>query len=375
MKTIFDETRINSMVLKNRLVRSATWENMADENGHMTEKLFKVYEELAQGGVGMIISGCTFVMPGDQFYPGMMGMWEDSFVAEYRRLTDMVHSHGSRMVQQLAYGGTQGTREAGDLPVWGPSDVADLATGNVPTPMGKEDIRTLVKAFGDAAVRSKAAGFDGVELHGSHGYLLGQFLSPHYNRRSDEYGGSIENRARIYVELYEEIRGRVGKEFSIMVKINSDDYIENGATFEDCRYVCRKLAELGIDALEISGGTGASADFMSRTKINSPEKEAYHAESAARIASEVQVPVILVGGVRSPGVMEALLGSTGIEYFSFARPLLAEPDLPSRWQHGDRSRARCVSCNGCQGGAEGNICILKDKFAKSTGTKNKKGAK
>lgn len=363
MRNLFDETRINSVVLKNRLVRSATWENMADGNGHMTEKLFNLYEDLAQGDVGMIISGCTFVMPGDQFYPGMMGMWEDSFIAEYKRLTEIVHSHGSRIVQQLAYGGTQGTRQEDELPVWGPSNVADLATGTVPTPMSKENIRTLVKAFGDAAARAKAAGFDGVQIHGSHGYLLGQFLSPHYNRRSDKYGGSIENRARIYVEVYEEIRGRVGEDFPVMLKINESDSIDNGATFEDCLYVSKKLDELGIDALEISGGTAASGDFMSRTKINSPEKEGYHAEAAARIADEVQAPVILVGGLRSPEVMETLLKNTAIEYFSLSRPLLAEPDLPRRWQQVDRSPAKCISCNACQkGNPEGNICVLKHKF-------------
>ena len=362
MRKIFEETRINQITLRNRLVRSATWEDMADGSGRPTERIFEAYEALAEGGVGMIITGCTFVVPGDQFYPGMMGMWGDDLVEAFRPLTEMVHRHGCRIVQQLAYGGSQGARTAGELPVWGPSAVADRLTGTEPTPMTVHDIQALIKAFGDAAERAKAAGFDGVQLHGAHGYLLGQFLSPHYNRRDDEYGGSIENRARIFVELHDEIRGRVGEEFAVMIKINSDDFTENGAGIDECLYVCKALARRGIDAIEVSGGTAASSDHMVRRKIDRPEREAYHAEAAARIAAETGVPVILVGGVRSPEVMERLLGATGIAYFSFARPLLAEPDLPNRWRSGDRSRARCISCNLCQKGSpEGNICAMREK--------------
>lgn len=360
MRTIYEETTLNGMTLKNRLVRSATWENMADAQGYMTEKLFSVYEGLARGGVGMIITGYAFVTAEEQPNPGMMGISNDSFIEGYRALTEMVHAHDGRIVLQIAYGGSQTAYQPEGRLIWGPSDVADLASNVVPTPMTREDIATLVRAFGDAAARAKAAGFDGVQFHGAHCYILSQFLSPRYNRRSDEYGGSLENRARIFSEVYEEIRRRVGSDYPVMVKINAADFVENGATFEECRFVCQQLAERGIDAIEISGGGAASGKCIpSRLKIDSPDKEAYHAPYAAKLAAELTVPIIVVGGLRSLEVVERLLTTTGIDYFALSRPLLAEPDLPGRWQRGDRSPARCISCNGClrkQPG--GNVCVL-----------------
>ena len=172
MRTLFDETKINSMTLKNRLIRSATWENMADQSGHMTDSLFKLYEGLACGGVGLIVTGYAFPLAEEQPNPGMMGIYDDSFIEDYRPLTEMVHSHGSRIVMQLAYGGSQTNYRTEDRNIWGPSEVADLAFKVVPHEMSRENIQTLINAYGDAATRAKAAGFDGVQLHSAHGYLL-----------------------------------------------------------------------------------------------------------------------------------------------------------------------------------------------------------
>lgn len=360
MKQIFEETRIGGLSLKNRLVRSSTWENLADERGHITSPLYQVHKELAAGGVAMIFTGYAFITRDEQPNPGMMGVYDDSFIGEYRKLTDMVHEQGSRIVMQIAYGGSQTGYQPESRVIWGPSSVVDLASGVVPTSMTTEDIQSLIQAFADAAGRVKAAGFDGVQIHGAHGYLLSQFLNPYYNRRMDEYGGSLENRARLFLEVYDEIRRRVGGDFPVMIKINSDDFMDGGATIEDSLVLAKMLDERGIDAIEVSGGTGGSGEQAPiRRKINTPEKEAYHADNAARIAAEIKAPVILVGGLRSPEVIEGLLESTKIELFSLARPLLAEPNLPHRWQGGDRSRARCVSCNGCLQNREGgNNCIL-----------------
>lgn len=363
MKQIFEATHIGKLKLKNRLVRSATWENLADEKGHMTYPLYQLYKELAAGGVGLIVTGYAFVTKDEQPNPGMMGIYDDSFITEYRKLTDTVHEQGGKIVMQIVYGGSQtGYPPEGRL-IWGPSDVADLATGVVPTPITKEEIGELVKAFGDAAVRAKEAGFDGVQLHGAHNYLLSQFLSPYYNRRTDEYGGRIENRTRLHREVFAEVRSRVGEDFPVMIKLNCEDFIADGATIDDSLALAKMLAELGIDAIEVSGGTGGSGDAIpARLKINSVEKEAYHAEYAKSIAAEVDVPIILVGGLRSPEVIEKLLQDTGIDLFALSRPLLTEPDLPYRWRNGDRSRARCVSCNGCLQYREGgNYCILNAK--------------
>lgn len=348
MKQIFEEARIGKMTLKNRLVRSAMWENLATDKGYMSDRLFNLYEDLAEGGVGMIITGYAFVTPDEQPNPGMMGIYDDSFIEDYKKLTDMVHRHDSRIVMQIAYGGSQTGYQPKGREIWGPSAIPDLAFGVTPKTMTRDDIRSLVKAFGDAAVRVKAAGFDGVQIHGAHGYLLSQFLTPHYNQRNDEYGGGINNRVRIIEEVYEEIRQRVGSDYPVLIKINAEDFVENGLSFEECRFVAQRLAEMGIDALEISGGTFASGERNPcRTKINKAEEEAYHADYAAQIAKDVEVPVMLVGGLRTPEVIERLLKDTNIEFFSLARPLLAEPDLPRRWQKGNRARAKCISCNAC----------------------------
>ncbi|ABA88336.1 NADH-dependent flavin oxidoreductase, Oye family [Syntrophotalea carbinolica DSM 2380] len=365
MRTLFDETKINSMILKNRLVRSATWENMADQSGHMTEPLFKLYKELALGGVGLIITGYAFPLAEEQPNPGMMGIYDDSFIEDYRPLTEMVHSHGSRIVMQIAYGGSQTNYRPEERTIWGPSEVADLAFKVEPREMSREDIQTLKKAYGEAANRAKAAGFDGVQLHAAHGYLLNQFLCPYYNRRTDEYGGSIENRARIVLEIYDEVRDRVGANYPVLIKLNAEDFTENGATFEDCRYLCRELAGRGIDAIEVSCGTFASGKLgPCRTRIDAPEKEAYNAGHAAQLAEELDVPILVVGGIRSPEVIEKLLETSKIEYFSVSRPLLAEPQLAKRWQDGDRRSARCISCNGCfRPNPAGNLCVLNSESA------------
>jgi 2,4-dienoyl-CoA reductase-like NADH-dependent reductase (Old Yellow Enzyme family) len=370
MKKIFEEAAIGPFVAKNRLVRSATWENMADDSGHMTAPLFEVYEKLARGGVGLIITGYAFVMREEQPNPGMMGIYDDSFIEEYRRLTTMVHSHGSGIVLQIVYGGScAGSPTEGRL-IWSPSGVTDLATGVTPTAMTVEDIQTLIRHFGDAAVRAQKAGFDGVQLHGAHGYLLSQFLTPHYNRRTDAYGGGIENRARIILEVYDEIRSRVGESFPVMIKINSEDFIENGLTFEDSLAVAKMLDQRGMDAIEVSGGVAsAGPSIPPRPKINTREKEAYHAGFAARVAAEVRAPVLVVGGMRSPEVVEDVLDKTGIAFISLARPLLSEPDLPNRWAGGDRTRARCVSCNGClKMEPGGNRCVLDNRPARHAST-------
>lgn len=363
MSRIFETTNLQGIELKNRLIRSATWENLATDSGHMTEELSKVYEELAQGGIGLIITGYAFVCKDEQPNPKMMGIYDDNFIDDCRKLTDKVHSLDGRIVMQIAYGGSfTGYPPEGRI-IWSPSGIADLATGVVPTAMTGDDIKTLIRAFGEAAARVKAAGFNGVQIHGAHSYLLSQFFNPYYNRREDEYGGSIENRARIILEVYEEIRSQVGDNFPVMIKINSEDFIDGGATIEDSLQLAQMLDERGIDAIEVSGGGSGSKDKMPpRMKINRLEKEAYHAEFAKKIAEAVTAPVILVGGIRSPETIEKLLETSKIEYFSMSRPLLAEPNLPRRWQEGDRGKSHCVSCNGCLKMVPGgNYCIHRKK--------------
>jgi len=340
MKTLFDKTRIGNMNLKNRIFRSATSENLAYE-GHLTKQLYKVYEDLANGGVGTIITSFTYIVQSEHPFPGMMGIYDDSFIEEYKKLTDMVHSHETNIILEIVYCGSFTMSNVEQEEILAPSPIVNLFTKVQPKEMTKDDISLLQKAFSDAALRAKQAGFDGIQIYAAHGFLLSQFLSPYYNRRTDEYGGPIENRARMVLETYDAVRQKVGAEYPIFVKINNSDAAGQtkgqGMTFEDCRYVCGKLAEMGINAIEISG------DWLHF----SPQQEAYFKEEAGKIAAEIDIPIILVGGNRNYHSMVETLNQTPIEYLSLARPLIAEPNLIKRWQNGDTSKAKCISCNAC----------------------------
>jgi len=362
MKTLFEETRIGSMILKNRLWRAATWLNMADEKGHLTKSLEKVYFALAKGGVGTIITGYANVIEEEQPNPGMLGIYNDSFIPEYKKFTEKIQAEGANIVMQIAYGGSFTTFNPESRQIWGPSAVAHPLTNVVPTEMTGENIQTLISAFALAAGRVKAAGFDGVELHGAHSYLLSQFLTPYYNQRTDGYGGSIENRARIVFEVLGAVREEVGPDYPVFIKMHcTDDWDDNGLTEKESLYVALELEKKGITGIEFSGG---NLDFKNypnkgpgRSGILKAEKQSYFAEATARIADKLKVPVISVGGHRSPERLEEILNSTSIQYFSLSRLLHSEADIVNRWQKDITAKPRCISCNKCWH-QNGNICIL-----------------
>jgi 2,4-dienoyl-CoA reductase-like NADH-dependent reductase (Old Yellow Enzyme family) len=340
------------MELRNRFVRSATWSGMAGENGEVTEPLIDIYREVARGGVGLILTGYAFVNKRGKSSPGMLGCDDDSLVPGLRKLVDAVHTEGGRIALQIVHGGSQRMFDPG-LPPEAPSAVRERATGNDPGEMSLEDIRRTVSDFSKGARRAKEAGFDGVEIHAAHGYLLSQFLSPYSNRRTDAYGGSIEKRARIIFEIYEAVRDKVGSDFPVMIKINSSDFDGAGLNEEDSSLVSRKLSEMGIDAIELSGGIPAAGELSpAREKINTREKEAYFRAYAKKLKPGIKCPLILVGGLRSLEIIEETFHEGTADFFSLARPLVSEPDLIKRWLSGDRRRARCISCNKCMGAAQ-----------------------
>ena len=243
-ETLFEEMEIGSLRAKNRLVRAATYEALADDGGHMTPELTAIYEELADGGIGTIIVGYARVMRNEQPNPRMLGIYDDSFVPEFRALTDMAHAHGTAIVSQIVYGGSATKLQPPSRRILGPSAVANPKTGIVPVEATVADLHELAQAFADAAARAQTAGFDGVELHAAHGYLLSQFLSPLLNRRRDEYGGALRNRARFLVEVVDAVRLRVGATFPLIVKLNSSDGVEGGLTEDDSIEAAKLLAEL-----------------------------------------------------------------------------------------------------------------------------------
>ena len=373
MADIFEQTSINGMILNNRLVRSATWEGMCRNDGCPTEKLIDYYRDLARGGVGLIISSYTFVRPDGKQLPGKMGLYNDDFADEMKALTSAVHEQGGKICIQLVHaGGQTDSATAGRQPL-APSAVQVKQFSEIPQEMTKEDIELIVAAFGRAAGRAKAYGFDGIQLHGAHGYLINQFLSPHINRRRDEYGGSIANRCRFLMEVYRAVRQAVGNEFPVMIKLNGSDFLEGGLTADDAVYAARALDSEGIDAIEVSGGTSASGDHSPvRTKINKQKKEAYNLGPAVKIHEAVNCPVMVVGGCRSYDVAENIINNKGIEYISIARPLIREPGLPRRWQQGDTSTATCISCNKCfkPGIEEGGIYCVVDKEEKQRSSRS-----
>ncbi|MBW1607275.1 MAG: NADH:flavin oxidoreductase [Deltaproteobacteria bacterium] len=365
MANLFDPTTINGMALQNRLVRSATWEGMCEQDGRPTEKLANWYRDLVQGGIGLIVSGYTFVRPEGKGLPGKMGIHTDDFSGDYENLTRAVHDAGGKIVVQLVHaGGQTDAKNAGRQPL-APSAVQVDQFPEIPAELTKDEIIDIAAAFGEGARRARAWGFDAVQLHGAHGFLINQFLSPLTNRRTDEYGGSIENRSRFLLEVYQEVRETVGADYPVMIKLNAADNLDGGLELDDALYAAKKLAEAGIDAIEVSAGTPASgAENPAREKINKPEKEAYNLELAQRIKDMVNCPVMVVGGFRSYEVAEKALRENGMDYIAMARPLIREPDLANRWLQGDDSAAKCISCNGCfkPGLEEGGIyCVIEKK--------------
>ncbi len=365
MAAIFEETAINGMTMRNRLIRSATWEGMCDRDGRPTEKLITWYRDLAQGGIGLIITGYAYVRPDGKHNTGQMGIYTPDFVDDYKEMTHVVHRAGGKIAVQLVHGGGQSNSKIVGQRPFAPSAVKVDQFPETPEELTKDEIDKLVTAFGKAAFRAKLWGFDAVQLHGAHGFLINQFLSPLTNRRTDAYGGGIENRSRFLLEVYRKVRETVGADYPVLIKLNAADFVEGGLEIDDAIYAAQKLAEAGIDAIEVSAGTPASGENSPvRVKITNPKKEAYNLELARRIKKAVNCPVIVVGGFRSYKVVEKAIRDYGMDYIAMSRPLIREPGLVNRWLQGNRNPARCLSCNSCfMGGLEGGIYCVTEKKA------------
>lgn len=369
MRKIFDEARIHTLTLANRLVRSATWEGMCEEDGRPTARLAVFYANLAKGGAGLIITGYTFIRPDGKQLPGQMGIHTDSFSGEMRALTRAVHSERGKICLQLVHcGGQTSAKTTGSRPV-APSAVAVKQFPELPDELSVDDIASLAARFGEGAARAREYGFDAVQLHAAHGYLINQFLSPLTNRRSDVYGGSVENRSRFLLEVVRSVRQAVGKDFPLLVKLNGSDNLEGGLDIDDALSAARMLDEEGVDAIEVSGGTPASGDRTPvRQGIERREMEAYNLPLAARIKNAVSCPVMVVGGFRTYEVVEGVIRRGEVDFVALSRPFIREPWLPRRWEEGDEVHARCISCNGCfkPGLKEGGIYCVVDKIERES---------
>jgi len=345
MKTIFEKTNVGAITLKNRIIRSATQEGAADQDGHITEKFISIYERVAAGGAGAAITSMMGVDENSRVFPYMVKAYGDDFVPGLGEVVNKAHTQDCKIIVQLAHCGAKANPDNGNNPL-APSDVV-LSEDKSAKSMTKEEIQSVIHSFALAAERCKEAGADGVQIHGAHGYLLSEFLSPFFNKRNDEYGGDISNRAKIVFEVYSAIREKVGDDYPIWIKINGEDYVSGGLSFEECLWVCCELDKLGINGIEISGGISISPESSSARQMSSSDNEGVFAQNAMQIAEKVNASVISVGCYRTPDMIEEWLNRGKIQAISLCRPLICEPELPSIWESGNGRKSKCISCNKC----------------------------
>ena len=366
-KRLFERAHAGGMDVKNRFVRSAVWMRWADDEGHLTQGLCDFYRRLVDGGVGSILTGYTYIEPSGKANIRQAGFYDDSFIDEWKVLTDYAHSHDTRMVLQVAYGGSQSGMDK-DYPytVFGPSAVRNPKTGVTPVEMTVEDIKGRERVFAQAAQRARRAGFDGIEVHAAHGYLLSQFLTPYFNHRTDDYGGPIHNRARFLYETLQAMRQAVGPDFPIWLKTNLFDATENpadGMTFDEAKEVLKHIDEMKVvDIIEPSASNESLATVTGIHKhVRKPETQSYFRSYLKELSTIISTPLILLGGNRSMDIMEEVMNDVpNIQLASLGRPLLSEPDLINKWAENRDYRPRCVSCNHCWD-TEPNSCILNRK--------------
>ncbi|MCX6004533.1 MAG: NADH:flavin oxidoreductase [Chloroflexi bacterium] len=300
---LFEPVDIKNIRLKNRFVRSATMEGRATFDGRPTRRLQELYFKLAEGEVGLIVTSAAAVKvykypPDIEGLPFGLAIDDDRCIESWKEVIDGVHEQVSKIAMQIVHPGPRGPSHIA------PSAVLLKDIGIVPREMTVTEIQELVDRFAQACRRAKEAGFDAVQLHGAHGYLINNFISPHTNVRTDEYGGSTENRARFIVDIVKKARTMVGPGYPLMIKMNCDDFVDGGIDKDEAVRIARIIVKGGIDCIEVSGGGQAGGGSRVSIKgINKEGKEAYFRPYARALKENVSVPVILVGGLRTPRVM------------------------------------------------------------------------
>jgi 2,4-dienoyl-CoA reductase-like NADH-dependent reductase (Old Yellow Enzyme family) len=371
MAELFETTVLNGVALSNRFIRSATWEGLAAPGGYATDELGRLLMGLAQGKVGLIITGHAYVSPEGQAAPGQLGIHTDGYVPLLKEMVDKVHDAGGKIAVQVSHGGRYALKLPNVVRI-GPSAIE--SRGEIQCKeMTEEEIHRVVAQFAEAARRAKTAAFDAIQIHAAHGYLLSEFLSPFFNKRTDAYGGSVSNRAKFLLEVVHAVRQEVGDRFPVLVKLNSQEFLEGGFTVEDMLEVASFLGNAAVDAIEMSGGnhvTGIFGEFFPARKDRPKGEEGpYYLDEARRYKERVKVPLMLVGGIRSFEWARRLVSEGIADYVSLCRPLIREPGLIKRWKSGDTTKSACVSDNGCFSPAlkgEGVYCTVAAKHKSVT---------
>lgn len=347
MASLWDSTIIQGLKLENRFVRSATGSGMADKQGYVTPKLTHHIMELVEGGVGLIISGHIGVHPGGRISSQQLCLHSDSYIPKLSALLKKVKENNGKIVAQLNHGGTViNPSITGTNPI--SSSVSDKTSPNT-REMTQRDIQEIRSAFATSALRAKEAGFDGIQLHAAHGYLISQFLSPIYNKRKDVYGGSVENRARLACEIYEKVRELVGDDYPVMITMNVTDFLDDKTSTEDAIETASIFDAIGFDSIELSGGVswGWKKYGLDWSPCRISYDDVYYLDISRQLKKEINTSIILTGGIKSLSVAEQIIESKAADYIGLCRPLLREPDLVNRWKSGEKESSDCIYCSAC----------------------------
>ena len=373
---LFQPGTIGNLEIRNRFVRSATGESLADENGFILDGFRDLHVTLARFGVGLLITGHIYVHRRGMHTTGMTGLDRDDHVGPLKRLTEAVHAEGARIFAELSHTGEK-NMVAGVEPL-APSATQNPRTNKVAKAATEEEIREVIDCFHNAARRAKEAGFDGIHIHGAHGYLISQFLSPYTNRREDRWGGALENRQRFPLEVYQAVRGAVGDGYPVTIKLGIRDFPTGGFTLDEGVATAERLEAVGIDAIEVSSGVNdkgwagawpyaglsrkrALEDMVLHRVFAKPVPEGHFLEETRRVRERVRCPVLAVGGLRTVETMESVIRQGTADFVSLSRPFVREPDLVRKIEQGKRGAVECVSCNICSdhAGVHGLKCWRK----------------
>ena len=351
MSLLFEPARIGNFEIRNRFIRSATYFALSDPNGFISDAGVDLMKKLAVTNIGLIITGYAFVIKHGQVFPDMNGIDSDDHVAPLQKMTKAVHEEGGKIVMQIAHGGSGAKTAAGSDGKYLAVSLVDelLNKKRVPSEMTDGDIEEIIDAFGQAARRVREAGFDGVQIHGAHGYLVTQFLSPRSNLRGDKWGGTLENRARFLIEVIRSIKKAVDADYPVMIKLGCRDYVaeDNGLTIEDGAEMARLIENEGICHIEVSHGNMGKPFSKELAGVTTPDKEAFMLPDARAVREKTTVPISLIGGMRSMPVMEEIIKSGACDHISICRPFIREPDLIAKYKSGEKTTADCISCRGC----------------------------
>lgn len=340
MSKLFEPYMIRDMLVRNRFMRSATTSAYSDENGIVNDTIIKHYEKMSKGECGLIIKGHLYIMDNGKAHDGMAGISNDTQIPMLKKLTDAVHDHDGHIVAQINHAGVVHAPDRA-----GPSEYSeDEWTARAFT---EDEIQAIIEGFGEAAERSMQAGFDGVQIHAAHGYLVNQFLSGHVNKREDKWGGSLENRMRLLMEVYDEVRGRVGNA-PVLVKMNSDDFSEDGVNIQESVITAKAIGAKGIDLIEVSGGGRARRTDL-RVRAKNPEyPELDFGGHAVKLrAASKPTPMGLVHGFTRLETMEKVVEADLTDMVSLSRPFIREPDLVQKFKNGAK-KTTCIRCDACR---------------------------